>query len=62
MTISEVPSIKNGFFMLRDKAVLTRVPDNSIVTPTNSEAALMGANSKASSSIKRSVSKAAVFG
>nr|XP_024929886.2 probable galactinol--sucrose galactosyltransferase 2 [Ziziphus jujuba var. spinosa] len=50
MTITPAPSIKNSCFMVRDKAVLTRVPENIIVTPTNSKAAFIGASSKTSCS------------
>lgn len=50
MTICAVPSVKNGSLMIRDKAVLTGVPDNIIVTPADPEAAFIGASSDVLSS------------
>ncbi|XP_061366080.1 probable galactinol--sucrose galactosyltransferase 2 [Gastrolobium bilobum] len=51
MTISSVPSIRDGCITVRGKAVLTSVPSNVTITPISSEGAFLGACSQTSSSL-----------
>ncbi|GFP99042.1 probable galactinol--sucrose galactosyltransferase 2 [Phtheirospermum japonicum] len=50
MTISADPVLKNGRLMIRDMIVLTRVPENIVISPSSSGSAFVGANSKTLSS------------
>ncbi|KAF1871134.1 hypothetical protein Lal_00020868 [Lupinus albus] len=50
MTINCVPNIIDDCLMVRDKAILTHVPSNVILTPINTEGAFIGASSQTSSS------------
>ncbi|KAK6153256.1 hypothetical protein DH2020_012895 [Rehmannia glutinosa] len=51
MTITATPLIKNGCLMVRDKVVLTKVPENVVISsPATSGSAFIGANSSTLSS------------
>uniref|UniRef100_A0A0A0LU62 galactinol--sucrose galactosyltransferase n=1 Tax=Cucumis sativus TaxID=3659 RepID=A0A0A0LU62_CUCSA len=50
MTITTLPSIKDGRLIVGDKVVLTAVPGNVIVSPVSHRSAFIGATSSTSSS------------
>ncbi|KAG7023090.1 putative galactinol--sucrose galactosyltransferase 2 [Cucurbita argyrosperma subsp. argyrosperma] len=50
MTITTLPSIKDGCLIVGDKVVLTAVPDNVVVSPVTHRAAFLGATASTSSS------------
>lgn len=52
MTITATPSVEDGCLMVGGKVVLTRVPENVVVSPVSSgRAAFMGATSSTPSSL-----------